>query len=329
MNIYDISKQAGVSIATVSRVLNNSSHVSEKTRKRVLEVMENCGYTPNAFARGLGLNTMKTVGILCADASDIYLANAIYVVETELQNRGYNSFLCCTGYDLHKKKIDLDLLLSKRVDAVILIGSNYVEKDSKDNEYIITASKQVPVMIINGYLEANHVYCCLTDDYQATYDITHKLIKKGAKHLIYLYRSESYSGRQKLKGFVDAFAFCNTCSHEELRSHGEVIDTINVLETNKMGVDVDAIICSDDEIAIGALKWANQHNIKVPKDLSIVGYNNSKYAKLSTPELTSIDNHGDVICRNIVNMLIQVFNNENVPRKTIISCDFVERETTR
>lgn len=74
MTIYDISKKAGVSIATVSRVLNGSSSVSEKTKEKVLNVIEQCGYTPNAFARGLGLNTMKTIGIMCADSSDIYLA---------------------------------------------------------------------------------------------------------------------------------------------------------------------------------------------------------------------------------------------------------------
>ena len=77
MNIYDVSKKAGVSIATVSRVLNGNDKVSEKTRQKVLEVMEECSYTPNAFARGLGLNSMKTIGVMCADSSYPYQAKAI------------------------------------------------------------------------------------------------------------------------------------------------------------------------------------------------------------------------------------------------------------
>ena len=85
MNIYDISKQAGVSIATVSRVLNGSSSVKPKTRKKVLDVIEKCGYTPNAFARGLGLDSMNSIGILCADCSDIYLAKAVYYIEGNLR----------------------------------------------------------------------------------------------------------------------------------------------------------------------------------------------------------------------------------------------------
>ena len=93
MNIYDISKKAGVSIATVSRVINGSTNVSPKTKEKVLSIIEEVGYTPNAFARGLGLNTMQTIGILCADSSDPYMANAIYYLEKELRSYNYNIFL--------------------------------------------------------------------------------------------------------------------------------------------------------------------------------------------------------------------------------------------
>ena len=88
LNIYDVSEKAGVSIATVSRVLNGNERVSERTREKVLAVMEECGYTPNAFARGLGLNTMKTIGLMCADSSDLYMAKAIYFVERLLRANG-------------------------------------------------------------------------------------------------------------------------------------------------------------------------------------------------------------------------------------------------
>ena len=81
MNIYDVSKKANVSIATVSRVLNGNPNVSDKTRAKVLAVMEQLGYTPNVFARGLGLNTMRAIGIMCSVSSDLYLANAIYYLE--------------------------------------------------------------------------------------------------------------------------------------------------------------------------------------------------------------------------------------------------------
>ena len=90
MNIYDISEKSGVSIATVSRVLNNSPHVSQKTKERVLSVIEACGYVPNAFARGLGLNTMKTVGLLCPNAADPYLSQALTYLERAFRSHSYD-----------------------------------------------------------------------------------------------------------------------------------------------------------------------------------------------------------------------------------------------
>ena len=115
MNIYDIANRANVSIATVSRVINDSPKVSEKTRKKVHDIMEELGYTPNVFARGLGLNTMKTIGILCSDPSDIYVARALSYFEKMLRENGYDSLLCCSGYDTKN--------LKKYINIVTL-GSN-------------------------------------------------------------------------------------------------------------------------------------------------------------------------------------------------------------
>ena len=105
MNIYDVSKKAGVSIATVSRVLNGNANVSDKTKNKVLVAMKELDYTPNIFARGLGLNTMKTIGIMCSDSSDTYLANAVYYLEQELRRHNYDSILCCnrTGFRNQEK----------------------------------------------------------------------------------------------------------------------------------------------------------------------------------------------------------------------------------
>lgn len=97
MNIYDIADMAGVSIATVSRVVNGSPNVSEKTKKKVLDVIEKADYTPNVFARGLGLDSMKTIGILCPDISDLYMAEAVSALEKKLHEHGYDCILGCSG----------------------------------------------------------------------------------------------------------------------------------------------------------------------------------------------------------------------------------------
>ena len=140
MTIYDISKKAGVSIATVSRVLNGSDKVRPATRKKVMDIIEKYDYTPNAFARGMGLHSVQTIGILCADSSDLFLAKAVYYLEQELQSNGYESLLCCTGYNLDIKKNYLNLILSKKVDGIILVGSNFIGTNEEENQYIRTGS---------------------------------------------------------------------------------------------------------------------------------------------------------------------------------------------
>ena len=331
MNIYDVSKKAGVSIATVSRVLNGNPNVSEKTRAKVLSVMDELGYTPNIFARGLGLNTIKTIGIMCSDSSDLYLANAIYFLERELRSRGYDSILCCTGTDLETKQKYFDLLRSKRVDAIILAGSKFVEMKPKDNAYLIDAAKSLPLMLVNGYLEGDNIYSTLCDDRSAAYEASVDLINSGVRNLLYLYTSYSYSGLNKLQGYKDALAAKGLPIREEyIRQCPKDVASAQALchKLYKEGLSFDGVLASDDSLAIGAVKFDHQEGISIPDSLSVIGYNNSILAQCSYPELTSIDSKVEALCITTVNTLMGVFDGSNVPARTTISADIIKRGTT-
>lgn len=331
MNIYDVSEKAGVSIATVSRVINENPNVSDQTRKKVLAVMKELGYTPNVFARGLGLNTMKTIGIMCSDSSDIYLANAIYFLERELRNHGYDSILCCTGYNLENKKKYLDLLLSKRIDALILIGSKFVEMKPRDNAYLLKAAKQVPVMLINGFLKGNNIYCTLCDDYSAVYQATKALIRNGRSRILYLYSSESYSGTNKMNGYKTALEDHDIPVEKSLirQCEKDVVHTKRFLTRLKEeDLSFDAVVTSDDTLAIGAVKYGLAQNIRIPEDLSVIGYNNSLLSLCSEPELTTCDTKVESLCTTTINNLMGVFNGSNVPSKMTIAADLIKRNTT-
>lgn len=331
MNIYDVSQKAGVSIATVSRVINGNPNVSEKTKEKVLEVMKEIGYTPNVFARGLGLNTMQTIGIMCSDSSDTFLANAVYYLEQNLRKNGYDAFLCCTGYELQNKQKYLKLLLSKRVDAIIMVGSSFLEPNKKDNIYILDAAEEVPIMLINGYLSHSNIYCTLCDDHQAVYDAVTKLLSKGNKRVLYLYNTKSYSGIQKLNGYKDAILAHELPLEENLMQMcpNNLYETKNLLlNLSKNGLKFDAVITSEDLLAIGAVKFAKTMGYQIPNELSIIGYNNSILATCCEPELTSIDNHAETLCITTINTLMRVLDGNDVPNKTTISNDLILRNTT-
>ena len=334
MTIYDISKKAGVSIATVSRVLNGSTNVKPRTRKKVMDIIDQYGYKPNAFARGLGLNSMKTIGILCADASDLYLAKAIYYIEQNLRENGYHSVLCCTGYEIESRKDSLNLLLSQHVDSVVMVGSNFIMNNAEDNQYVKDAAASVPIMLLNADFDCSNVYCTLCDDYKATQDATEKMIDAGLKNILYLYNSNSYSGLKKLAGFQNALLTHDIPLKKELQqcfkgSHEDIDGVKNFVESiYKKGIRFDGIVTSDDFLAVGAMNFARANNINVPKDLQIIGYNNSILTLCSEPDISSIDNRLEDMCIQLVKTLIGTLSQNEMPQKTIFSGELIKRGST-
>ncbi len=331
MNIYDISKKAGVSIATVSRVMNGSSNVSEKTRKRILAIMAENDYTPNAFARGLGLNTMKTIGFLCADSSDQFFFRAVYHLERALRANHYDSILSCTGMELETRAKYLKMLLAKRVDAVILVGSSFIEEDYEKNQYIFDAAAEVPVIILNGCLDAPNVYCVFCDDKEIVEQAACAYLDLGIEELLFLYRADSYSGVRKRKGFLSAYEKHGLSPDPRriLVFNGTIEEVRNkLLSLSQEGLSFRTVICGDDELAVGALKYAKAKNLSVPSDFNVLGYNNSQLGICCDPELSTIDNRLEFCCSHAVNTLMSVLDGASPPGKTMFSARILQRGTT-
>lgn len=330
--IYDISKQAGVSIATVSRVLNNSPKVSAATREKILRIIEESGYEPNVFARGLGIGTMKTIGICCADVSDTYLANAVSFLERELKQNGFNSILSCTSYDYDTKVACVKEMENRCVDAVIMVGSQYIESTPKKNKYLLDTAQKRPVMMLNGYLPGKNIYCNLSDDKGAFYNAACELLAQGAKNILFLYRDKTYSCLQKQEGYAEALrnAGIEADGNSALRADGNIYAIQKKLERYySEKYKFDSVLACDDELAMGAVKFAKSKGLKVPEEFSIIGCNNSVLSICSDPELSSVDNKCEILCVNTVNSLMRVLDNLDVPKKTVVSTEYVERGTTR
>lgn len=330
MNIYDIADKAGVSIATVSRVLNGNPNVSAKTKEKILRVIEEEGYTPNVFARGLNLNTMKMIGILCTDVSDIYYAKAVSILENALRQYGYDSLLCSTGNKLGDKQKYIDLLLAKRVDALILIGSTF--KEESDNSHIEKAASKVPTIIVNGLIDVPNTYCVTCDEYTAIYENVIALVKKGYHDILYLYDVESYSGMQKLNGYRAALKDCGLPVPSTLTIKVDKVPTaIEQAVTDFLDKEIpfSAILASEDLLAISAMHALYKKGFKIPEDVPIIGFNNSLLCECTIPKLTSVDNMVETLCNTAVNVLRDVFDNKTVTSKMTLSAKLVERDTFR
>ncbi len=272
---------------------------------------------------------MKTIGILCSNSSDIYLANAIYLLQQGLSKHGYETLLCCTGYEAASKIKYLKLLVSKRVDAIFILGSDFVNE--KDNKYLIETAKKMPIFLLNSYIKANNIYSVVCDDEEIVYKTTFELISKNKPNILFINRMQSFSGKQKLLGFKKAYEE-NNISLQSWQIATINDDTQNIVaflnSLNKNGCKFDAVITSDDELAIAVIKYAKKENISIPNDLIVIGYNNSRLTQYCEPELSSIDNKLESCCEMLILALTNLLDGKQVPNKTAISAEIIHRKTT-
>ena len=332
MNIYDIAELAGVSIATVSRVLNDSPHVAEKTKLRVRRIMEEHDYVPSGFSRSLSLNSLKTIGLICPDVADPYMARAVAYLEHSLRSIGYDCILCCSGYAYEDRQIAVSSILQRRVDAVVLIGSGYGDDDpdSEKAGYIREAARQVPVFLINGYIRGENICCALCDDFEASYSAVKEMIQSGRRRILFLSHSRSFSTNQKRKGYEAALTESGLEVREELcvcvsNQTGQARDD---LQKRLSLPEVDGVFATVDDLAVGVLKRAKRRGLSVPKDLCVIGYNNSRISLCCDPELSTIDSRGDRLCQIIIDSMKLRLSGRQVRDRIYAKGYLIRRATT-
>lgn len=329
MNIYDIAKEAGVSITTVSRVLNNKDNISKKTKEKVEYILKKYNYTPNAIARGLVSKSMKSIGVVTTDITDIHHANTAYIIEREFNKLGYNVILCNTGGETTESINYIKMLSERNIDGIILMGSVFNNDDIKSS--ISSYVNNIPLVLINGFLNIENTYSVLVDDaYGISLCVDH-LFAKGHSEIVYVKDLDTYSANQKKEGFISG-----------MNKHGLTIDNNSIITVEK-GLDggyeaVDkfiklnkkfsAIIFGEDITAIGGLKKLRELGLNVPKDVAVTGFNNSTFAKCCYPELTSVDNKVETTSSLSVKLLTDLIENKNVTSNILVRPDLVVRESS-
>lgn len=333
MTIYDIAEHCGVSIATVSRVLNGSDKVSPKTKKKILAAMNEMEYTPNPFARGLGLDSMKMVGILCTDIADTFYARAVALVERGLKEKGINVILGCTGEKIQEKIRYTQIMTQQRVDAMLLIGSSYnFTPNNPECEYLREAASKMPIVTVNSRIELDNVYSVVCDEISGIRDCTNLLIDQGHENILYLYDKLNASGQQKLQGYESALKNHGLKQNQRQLTIAHKRDMHSaqsaVRELLQDKYEFTAILASEDILAVGAQKALAEAGLSMP----VIGCNNSILAQCATPALTSLDNRLDVLCPAAVEILEKIVLNGNtaiLPTVTMFPPVLVERDSFR
>lgn len=303
MNIYDIAQEAGVSIATVSRVLNNKGPVSASTRSRVEEVLARHNYTPSAIARGMMSKSLRTVAVLTVDIRVPHYARTAYTIEREFSRRGYEVILCNTGGDREETLKYLRAVTRKQVDGIVLVGSVFnTICQGAEMEQLLSS---VPVVLANGRLNLPNTYSVSVDDRYGVALAVEHLAGNGRKDIFYIKDRDTVSAQNKLAGFVEAMERCG------LDAKSRVIETGETLEAGMAAArqildgtqPCDAIVCGEDLTAAGVLKALLRAGVRVPEQVAVTGFNNSDYARLCEPVLTSVDNKPEQVALLCVQLL--------------------------
>ena len=330
-DIYDIAEHCGVSIATVSRVLNQKGNVRESTRLCVLEAIAELDYSPNVFARGMGLNSARMIGVLCTDVTDLYYARAVSGIERLLKAEGYDLILCCTGNDPAKKRQYLRFLLDKKVDGIFLIGSIFKEKH--DNSHIRQAAAEVPVILINAVLRSPNVFCVVCSDRDASARMSGELIRSGCRSILFAYDTDTTSTREKIRGFRAGVRQALPGIHVRAAVSMALKDSEDDrlafpdLPEGTAITDFDGILCSGDLLAARIQKMLHRAGQACPAQVRIIGYDNTAIGGITTPTLTSIDSRIDDLCEAGVAALIAHLNGQALPEKVVLNPEPVYRES--
>ncbi len=323
MNIYDIAAEAGVSISTVSRVLNNRGRVKKETQEKIEAVLRKYDYQPSAVARGLVTKSMRTIGILTVDIRVMHYANTTFILEQELSHLGYNVMVCNTGGLMSENLRYLRMMVEKQVDGLVLVGSVFEEiaRSAEGMEYL----RHMPVVIANGSLALENVYSVLVDDPLGTALSVRHLVQKGHKDIFYVQDMDTHSAQRKAEGFQKAMRECGLPTENRVLRCRYGLEEGLAFAQELRERNFSALVFGEDLTAIGVMKGLQRAGVRVPEDAAIVGFNDSAYARMCTPELTSIDNKYQLVGEYSVKLLTGLLEGSGTEADIVIRPVLVER----
>ncbi len=287
--IYQVSKLAGVSLATVSRVMNKNARVSDNTRKKVESAMQELGYRPNSIAQSLASNRSNCIGLLVSEITGPFFGEMMSGVETTLRAAGKHVIITTGHSEIDKEKDGIEFLISRNCDAIIL----HVEAVS--DEYLVELSKgSTPIILVSRLVDNLAERCISLDNELGGYLAAKALLEQGHTSIAYIagpqYKADAYA---RLVGHKRALREYNIPYNDDLVYVADFSETGGI-EGLQHFIDekyqFSGLVCANDEMASGAMTCAREHGMKLPADLSVIGFDNVVFAPHLYPKLSTIEN---------------------------------------
>lgn len=319
--LKELAAILNISVSTVSKALNDSHEISEKTRTRVKELATKLNYKPNRIAQQLKTNKTKTIGVILPTVTNPFFAEVLHGIETTATNNDYDIIVCLSNETLNKEKRSLELLSNGSVDGFIIAVARESQVKKKVEHIEAILDGKIPVLMFDRVVDQIKCDKVIVDDYQSIYETTEYLIQKeGRKNILLVSNIEELSvGKLRIKGYSQA-----------LEDHGlkpNILKLDHAIDTDiehsifnhlKNHSDIDAVLSVDHITGIIAINMAKKLGKEVPKDLSVIGFGYEHTQVLSSPKISIIHQKAHKIGEMSMKLLIENIKDEAHRFQTIV-----------
>ncbi|GKX61881.1 HTH-type transcriptional repressor PurR [Pragia fontium] len=326
--IKDVAKHAGVSTTTVSHVINKTRFVADDTKAAVWAAIKELSYSPSAVARSLKVNNTKTIGLLATSSGSPYYAEVIQAVEAACYQKGYTLILCNTQNDLEKQQAYLAMLAQKRVDGLLVMCSEYHPPLLS----LLQEYPHIPMMVMDWGKHSDFTDNIEDNGFQGGYLATRYLIDRGHREIATITgQLNEFTGRERHKGFLHALKEAGITIPDEwiieadFQPQEGYDGMMKILNTKQRPT---ALFCGGDVIAMGALCAAGEMGLRVPDDISVIGYDNIRNTRYYNPPLTTIQQPKESLAEMALDMLLdRIINKRETYHSIELHPELVERNS--
>jgi len=328
--IIDVAQKAGVSVATVSRVVNGNYPVKEETKKRVRLVIEELQYVPNIQARELNMQRSSTIGVVVPSLYNMFFAEVIDGIEEQLRSDSYSLLLCCAKNDPKQEAKCITDLMSRNVSGIIVISPNTENIETNFYDRIVPMQ---PLVFINSYAKISNISYVANDEDQGTRLALQKFLDYGHERILFVRGVNSDSYTIKEQAYIDVMKQRGLFHEEYMINIGEgnststVDNTMLKLMEPIQELKATAILASNDLMGVGAVNACKKIGLSVPGDVSVIGYDNISLSHIVEPKLSTMDQNMKELGGNAAGLLIEkIKTGKN--KKIVLTNIFIERDTT-
>lgn len=331
LNIKDIAKIAGVGPSTVSRVLNNRPDVNEETRKKVLEIIEKYNYIPNNSARNLKRTESKNIGILVKGVYNPFFAQIIKSIEEKIDENGFSMILHYNDYNSNDFEAAIELIKEKKLKGLICLGGDFEHINEEQlkalNTPIVLSSTKISDELDKSVLSSVSI-----DNEKSSFIAVDYLCKLGHKKIGIIATGESDKsiGKQRIQGYKKGLKENNIEFNSDLLEIGDYTFKSGFNAMKKLldkKLDITAVFATSDIMAIGASKAILESGMKIPNDISIVGFDGLEYSEYFHPSITTIKQPQEQIGYKTIDILIDIIKNNGKHKHIVLDTKLIIRES--